>query len=169
MATTATVRTAKFLPLSGGKVRKIMVADSQTIAIDDFVILSSGKVAIAAAAGATASDVYGVSLDKVTASGTGSTTYINVRIIDPTSRFIGNYVNGSSDTSVATAKATTTALPGVVCSLQRVAGKWVLTDKTDTSTPSTTGVAIIEALANEDIVTTAGGRLIFKIRNAITE
>lgn len=167
MATTATMRTAKFLPMSGGKVRKIMVADSQTIAKNDFVILASGKVTIAAAAGATASDVYGVCMDNIANSGTASATYANVLVIDQTSRFIGNYADGTTNTAVAGTRATTAALPGLRMRLQRLAGKWCLTPQTAASDAG--GVAICTAIANEDAVGTAGGRLIFKISDTIFE
>lgn len=178
MATTATVRSAYIIPyagapLLGAKVRSILVNDSQTLAVGDFVILSGGKVSIAHIA-ATAStsfctDVFGISQDKVIASGTGSTTKVNVQIINENTRLIGNYCDNSV-TSAATGAARLVTAPGLSLHLYNMVGKWVLGAMTDATVP-TNAICVGEALApqDSDAIGTVGGRIVFKIKSSIIE
>lgn len=179
VATTATVRNAYIIPYAGApaggaKVRKIRVANSQTLAVGDFVVLSGGLVAIAHAS-ATAStafctDVFGICQDKVSNSGTGSTTYVNVAVINENTRLIGNYCDNSV-TSAATGVARLITAPNLSLHLYNMAGTWVLGAMTDATIP-TNAICVGEALAPQDdpaTVGTVGGRIVFKVKSSIIE
>lgn len=179
MATSATIRNAYIVPngdgrLLGAKVVKKLVANNQTLAKGDFVILSSGKVAIAKAAATAAadfaSDVFGITQDAVANSGTGSTTYVNVQIINEDTRLIGNYCG--TTTSAATGIALAATIPGANLVLYNMAGKWVFSP----ATAATEGIFVGVGIAPQDAdgypaggSTINGGRIIVKVKSSVIE
>lgn len=177
--TIAQLKSAYIVPgkdgLLGCKVQKMRVANNQTLAAGDFVILSGGLVTLAKGT-ATAStdfatDVFGITQDAVANSGTGSTTYVNVQIINENTRLIGNYLDNTVFT-VATGAVRLITAPGLNLSLYNIKGTWGLGAIPDATVP-TQAVAVGLAMAPQDdqtrLVGVQGGRIIFKIKSSILE
>lgn len=178
MATSATIRNAYIVPngdgrMLGAKVVKMLVADSQTLTPGDFVIVSSGKVAIAktyaTAAAGFASDVFGICQDEVS-SGSASATFANIQLITENTLLIGNYCG--TTTSAATGIAMAATIPGANLVLYNMQGKWVFSPATSATEGIFVGVDIAPQDSNGYPVGGSlinGGRIIAKVKSSIIE
>lgn len=190
MPTIDALQPLKWLPESGGEIRRVRAADTQTFKKGDLCYLSSGLVTRGGNdIDEDAGDVFGMVMDAYkiaatsnktrtnmlgTSTGTGATagyTDVEVLVFTEDTLLISSYVDTTYIAGALVGIATTAALPGTaVCANLTSTGctagyldKWFIGDG-GSNTPF-----VIVAIAPHDALGTVGGRLIVKPLSAVVK